>query len=78
MATTEKPDTSPLRINGVIVQDGIQANLDTARRRYRREYDRGYLLSEQGHSEHAQRVLDTANSELLLAETKYAKARGRQ
>ena len=77
MATTEKPDTSPLRLGGVIVHDGIQANLDTARRKYRREYDRGYLLSEQGHAEHAQRVLDEANSELLLAEQKYAKARGR-
>jgi len=73
----DKPDTSPLRIGGVIVQDGVQSNLDTARRRYRREYDRGYMLSEQGHHDHAQRVLDAANSELLLAEKKYAAARGR-
>lgn len=77
MTPPEKPDTTPLRINGVIVQDGVQANLDTARRRYRREYDRGYLLSEQGHDLHAQRVLDEANRELLLAETKYAQARSR-
>jgi len=75
--STGRPDTSPLRINGVIVQDGVQANLDTARRRYRREYDRGYLLSEQGHADHAQRVLDEANRELLLAEQKYAQARSR-
>ena len=74
---TERPDTTPLRINGVIVQDGAQANLDTARRRYRREYDRGYLLSEQGHDDHAQRVLDAANHELMLAERKYAQARSR-
>jgi hypothetical protein len=77
MTTREQFDTSPLRINGVIVQDGAQANLDTARRRYRREYDRGYLLSEQGHAEHAQRVLDAANHELMLAERKYAQARSR-
>jgi len=51
----------------------IQADLDTARRRYRREYDRGYLLEQQGHAEHAQRVLDAANRELKKAEDRYAK-----
>jgi len=78
MATETKPDTSPLRQNGAVVLDTVQRDLDTARRRYRREYDRGYLLSEQGHADHAQRVLDAANSELLLAERKYAQARGRR
>lgn len=76
-AVDETPDTSPLRLDGVIVQDAIQASLDTARRAYRREYDRGYLLSEQGHAEHAQRVLDDANRELRAAEMRYAQARKR-
>jgi hypothetical protein len=56
---------------------GAQYALEAARRRYRREYDRGYLLEQQGHADHAQRVLDEANRELRLAEQKYEQARRR-
>jgi len=56
---------------------GAQFALDAARRRYRREYDRGYLLEQQGHADHAQRVLNAATAELQKAEARYAKRRGR-
>jgi hypothetical protein len=73
----EKPDTSPLRSeSGAIIIDGVQGKLDAARRRYRISYDKGFSLSERGHPS-AQSVLDAANSELLLAERAYARARGR-
>ena len=72
-----RPDTSPLRTeSGAIIVDGIQGKLDAARRRYRISYDKGFSLSERGHPA-AQGVLDRANSELLLAEQAYARARGR-
>lgn len=73
----EQIDTTPLYFNGAIVQDQTQRRLDAARAAYRRSYDRGYLLSEQGRHEVAQRILDAANADLCKAELAYAAARGR-
>jgi hypothetical protein len=81
----EKPDTTPLYIRfadesgetKVIVQDGPQRRLDAARALYRKRYNEGYSLSEQGFSEAAQGVLDRANAALRAAEEAYAAARGR-
>jgi len=38
--------------------------LDKAHRAYRRAYNRGYSLSEQGYAEKAQAILDKANLDL--------------
>jgi len=75
MATRPKPTTPEERAQRAF--HGADFALEAARRRYRREYDRGYLLEQQGHHVHAQRVLDEANRELKLAEEKYVKAGGR-
>jgi hypothetical protein len=80
-----KPDTTPLYIrfadedgeHKVIVQDAVQQRLDAARAIYRKQYDKGYSLSERGHSEMAQRILDNANAALREAEEAYAAARAR-
>jgi len=72
MATRPRPTTPSERKERALY--GAQSILETARRRYRREYDRGYLLEQQGHADHAQRVLDEANRELKLAEDRYRKA----
>jgi len=72
----EKPDTSPLRTeSGAIIVDEAQRKLDAARALYRKRYNQGYSLSEQGHSVRAQRLLDTANAELRSAEEQYAETR---
>ena len=71
-------DTSPLRtVSGAILVDDVQRRLDAARKQYRKQYDRGYLLSEQGSHGAAQRILDAANAALRKAEQEYAAARGR-
>jgi len=75
MATRPKPTTPSERAQRAF--HGADFALEAARRRYRREYDRGYLLEQQGHADHAQRVLDEANRELKLAEDKFRKAGGR-
>jgi len=76
-----KPDTAPLYIQmgatRVIVQDEAQRRLDAARAIYRKQYDRGYLLSQKGQDETAQRILDNANAALRSAEADYAAARAR-
>jgi len=73
-----KPDTSPLRTeSGAIVVDEVQKNLDHARGLYRRQYDRGFLLSQKREAEKAQSILDRANKALREAEEAYAAARGR-
>lgn len=76
-----KPDTTPLYIQmgatKVIVQDEAQRRLDAARAIYRKQYDRGYLLSQKGQDEQAQRILDNANAALRAAEADYAAARQR-
>lgn len=75
----DKPDTTPLYLTvegqRVIVMDETQRRLDAARAIYRKQYDRGYNLSERGDSETAQRILDNANAALRAAEADYAKAR---
>lgn len=76
---SEKIDTSPLRTaSGAVVQDACQLALDAARAAYRKEYDRGYVLSMTGRDEAGQRVLDRASARLLVAERIYAKTRGRK
>jgi hypothetical protein len=70
-------DTSPLRCGGFIVEDDAQRRLDSARAVYRRQYDKGYSLSERGESDRAQRILDQANAALRQAEFGYARSRGR-
>ena len=71
-------DTSPLRTTtGAVIVDSAQRRLDQARRNYRRAYNRGYALSEQGDAERAQAILDQANAVLRVAEQEYATARGR-
>jgi hypothetical protein len=79
-----RPDTTPLYLTfgvgqdeKVIVQDETQRRLDAARAIYRKQYDRGYLLSQKGQDEQAQRILDNANAALRSAEEDYAKARAR-
>jgi len=75
-----KPDTTPLTITigddeRVIVMDETQRRLDAARAIHRKQYDRGYLLSQKGQDETAQRILDNANAALRAAEEAYAEAR---
>jgi len=73
-----RPDTSPLRTSeGAIVMDTAQKRLDQARKAHRRQYDRGYSLSERGFDSVAQDLLDAANASLREAELEYAQARGR-
>ena len=72
-----RPDTSPLRVNGLIVADDAQRRLDDARSIYRRAYNRGYSLSERGDDAGAQRILDNANAALRRAETIYEQERKR-
>jgi hypothetical protein len=71
-----KPDTTPLRVNGVIVVDAVQKRLDTARAQHRKLYNQGYSLSERGEYDRAQRLLEMANTALLNAERMYAAQRG--
>lgn len=42
--------------------------LEKARRKHRRDYDRGFILSQKGEDERGQRILDKANRELAAAE----------
>jgi len=79
-----KPDTTPLYLTfgvgqgeRVIVMDETQRRLDAARAIYRKQYDRGFLLSQKGQDEQAQRILDNANATLRSAEEDYAAARAR-
>ena len=58
-----------------IYNDALQQDLDAARRKYRKAFDRGYLLSQKGQAEEAQRVLDAANAALAKAVSNYAAAR---
>lgn len=60
-----------------IYADALWQDLEDARRKYRRAYDRGYLLSQKGQDETAQRILDNANAALRAAEADYAAARAR-
>jgi hypothetical protein len=62
----------------VRIQDHAQNQLDRAARKYRREYDRGYLLSQQGDSERAQRILDKANREYAEAKRVFTMTTGRK
>ena len=78
MTGSGRPDTSPLRTeSGAIVVDDAQRRLDEARAVYRRQYDRGFSLSERGFDGPAQAILDDANAALRIAEHVYAAARGR-
>jgi hypothetical protein len=76
-----RPDTTPLYIQmgftKVVVNDEAQRRLDAARAIYRKQYDKGYLLSQKGQDETAQRILDNANAALRAAEEGYAAARAR-
>lgn len=58
-----------------IYTDAIQQDLDVARRKHRKAYDRGYLLSQRGEDVKAQRILDAANAALNKAKASYAAAR---
>jgi len=57
------------------IMDKAQRDLDAAAAKYRRSYDRGYLLSQKGEDERAQRILDRANAEYDAAKAAFAKAR---
>jgi hypothetical protein len=72
-----KPDTSPLRIHGAVLEDDAQRELDEARRTFRREYDRAHALSARGLWKRGEEILDAANAKLRLAEERYAATRGR-
>jgi hypothetical protein len=58
-----------------IYNDALQQDLDRARQKYRRAYDRGFLLSQKGDDVEGQRVLDAANRMLAKAEANFAAAR---
>ena len=60
----------------MILMDKAQRDLDAAAKRYRKQYDKGYILSQQGEDERAQRILDRANTEYDAAKAAFAKARG--
>jgi hypothetical protein len=60
----------------MIIVDAAQKKLDAAAAKYRREYNRGYAMSERGDSERAQAILDKANREYDAAKAEFAKARG--
>ena len=62
----------------MIVVDAVQRKLDEARAVYRRQYDKGYMLSMRGRDEEAQRILDRANAALRRAEIDYDEARAAQ
>jgi hypothetical protein len=55
--------------------DKAQRDLDAAQERYRKQYDRGYLLSQKGEDERAQSILDRANDEWDAAKSAFAQAR---
>ena len=61
----------------MIIQDAAQRKLDEALARYRKEWDRGYLLSQRGRDEEAQRILDRANAARRAAEAEFDRERGR-
>ena len=56
-----------------IYVDALRVDLEDARRKYRRAYDRGYLLEQQGGD--GQRVLDAANAAWDRAKANYLAAR---
>ena len=58
-----------------IYNDALQQDLDAARRKYRKAYDRGFLLSQRGEDVEAQRILDAANAAFNRAKANYAAAR---
>jgi hypothetical protein len=60
----------------MIVMDDAQRKLDAAAAKYRRQYNRGYSLSERGKDVAAQAILDRANVEYDAAKAAFAKARG--
>ena len=68
-----------------MLMDTAQTALDEAAAKYRRAYNRGYSLSEQGEDRKAQRILDRANAEYDAAkrvfhndkEVAWLKQRGR-
>lgn len=55
----------------MIVMDSNYRELEKARKRYRKAYNRGFLLQQQGDYEGGQRILDRANAELREAEARY-------
>jgi len=57
--------------------DKAQTDLDAAARRYRKQYDRGFLLSQKGEDVRAQQILDRANAEYDAAKAAFAEARAR-
>jgi len=56
-----------------IYSDALRQDLDAARQRYRRAYDRGFLLEQKGQD--GQRVLDAANAAWERAKASYLAAR---
>ena len=58
-----------------IYNDALQQDLDAARRKYRKAYDRGFLLSQRGEDVEAQRILTAANAALERAKANYLAAR---
>lgn len=58
-----------------IYADALWQDLEDARRKYRRAYDRGYSLSARGFDNEAQKLLDSANAALKRAEANYYAAR---
>jgi len=58
-----------------IYNDALQQDLDAARRKYRKAYDRGFLLSQRGEDVEAQRILDAANAAWERAKRNYDAAR---
>lgn len=60
----------------MIVVDKAQRDLDKARAKYRRAYNRGYAISARGDYERAQAILDKANREYEAAMLAFNKARG--
>jgi hypothetical protein len=58
-----------------IYVDALQQDLDAARRKYAKAYDRGYLLSQKGEDIEAQRILNAANAAWEKAKANYLAAR---
>ena len=67
------PHMPDVRDERPIYVDELRRDLDVARQRYRRAYDRGYLLEQQGGD--GQRVLTAANAAWERAKTNYLAAR---
>lgn len=68
-------DIGPVYDRRPIFNDALQQDLDRARQKYRRAYDRGFLLSQKGEDVEGQRILDAANAAYERAKAGYLAAR---